>query len=642
MKFQTHFTCTAVYAAVATLLSAPVLAQTPETIETLTVTGTRLPVQIAKLPASVSVLTEQDIQASGAVQLTDLIRGLPGVSLSQSGSPGGLTELRVRGSESNHLLVLIDGVVSNDIGQGSLIDLAHLTSANVVRIELLRGPQSALWGSGAIGGVLSITTKAGEGASAKPSINLSAGIGTQGTYQGSINAATQNGDVAVRTYANYLKTDGDNISRVGNEDDGYDNMTAGINVDYALADAHTLSAKFRSTQYENDYDGTDYVTTGLPADADNVTDGSQLSTKLAWRYAPDASAYASTVSFDYRKDDNDNTTSGVDAGGTTGERLALNWTSFYNFDNWQVAGGAEYLQRLFEQRGPVVFGDPNQKQHDNTTSLFGEATGDLVDNVFATLSARFDNNSEFDDAVSYRAGLTWQVSKTYALFSSYGKAIKTPTFTERFGYFPDSFIGNPDLTPEESEEWEVGVKADWNSVTAQMSAYSAQLEDEINGFVYDATQGVYTAANVDGESSRDGADVEVTWLSDLAKVSASYSYLDADQTSFGIASTELRRARHQGALSVLSDLGTEKFSLYAKLAYTGTHYDTYFPPYPANAETLGLSAYTLASVNLGYQVSEKWALSLKVNNLFDTDYEDIVGYAGQERRALLSVSYNHQ
>ena len=92
----------------------------------------------------------------------------------------------------------------------------------------------------------------------------------------------------------------------------------------------------------------------------------------------------------------------------------------------------------------------------------------------------------------------------------------------------------------------------------------------------------------------------------------------------------------------MSDLGTEKFSLYAKLAYTGTHYDTYFPPYPANAETLGLSAYTLASVNLGYNISEKWALSLKVNNLFDTDYEDIVGYAGQERRALLSVSYSHQ
>ena len=244
--------------------------------------------------------------------------------------------------------------------------------------------------------------------------------------------------------------------------------------------------------------------------------------------------------------------------------------------------------------------------------------------------------------MSYRAGLTWQVSKNYALFSSYGKSIKTPTFTERFGYFPDSFIGNPDLTPEESEEWEVGVKANWNSVSAQVSGYSAQLEDEINGFVFDTTQGVYTAANTDGESSRDGVDVEVTWLHDLAKVSASYSYLDAEQNDDGIANTELRRARHQGALSVLSDLGTEKFSLYAKLAYTGTHYDTYFPPYPANAETLGLSAYTLASVNLGYNISEKWALSLKVNNLFDTDYEDIVGYAGQERRALLSVSYSHQ
>jgi len=643
MKSFTHFTSTAVTAAVATLLSAPLLAQTSSsnTIETLTVTGTRLPVQLGKLPASVSVLTEQDIHASGAIQITELIRGLPGVSLSQSGSPGGLTELRVRGSESNHLLVLIDGVVANDIGQGSLIDLAHLTATNVVRIELLRGPQSALWGSGAVGGVLSITTKAGEGASDTPSVNLSAGLGTQGTYQGSINAAVQRGDVAVRGYANYLNTDGENIARTGNEDDGYDNLTAGINLDYSLSDAHTFSAKIRTTHYENEYDSIDYAITGLPTDADNVTDGEQLSTKLAWHYTPNSSDYTSNLSFDYRKDENHNTTSGTDAGGTTGERLAINWTNTYAFDNWQVAGGAEYLQRLFQQRGPVFYGDPNQKQHDNTSSLFSEASGDIVSNLFATLSARADINSEFDDALSYRAGLTWQLSKTYALFSSYGKAVKTPTFTERFGYFPDSFFGNPELTPEESEEWELGFKANWPSLSAQVSGFSATLEDEINGYVYDSTQGVYTAANTAGESHRDGIDIEFNWRTNLGKISASYSYLDADQTNNGEASAELRRARHQGAVSFLTHLGTDKFSVYAKLAYTGTRYDTFFPPYPASSENRALSAYSLASVNLNYQVSQRWALSLNVNNLFDTDYEDIVGYAGQESRALFSVSYHH-
>ena len=641
MTIQTHINLTAVAIAVTTLLSVPVSAQatSSDTIETLTVTGTRLPVQLSKLPASVSVLTEQDIQASGAVQITELIRGLPGVSIAQSGSPGSLTEIRVRGSESNHLLVLIDGVVANDVGQGSLIDLAHLTSANVVRIELLRGPQSALWGSGAVGGVLSITTKAaGELTS---TVDVSAGIGTQGTYQGNINAATQQGDLTIRTYANYLTTDGDNISRVGNEDDGYDNLTAGLNLSYAANEANTLSLKVRNTHYENDYDATDYVTTGLPTDADNVTDGNQLSTKLAWRYAPTSSAWASTLSFDYRKDKNDNTTSGVDAGGTTGERITLNWSNIYAMDNWQLAAGGEYLQRLFEQRGPVVWGDPNQKQHDTTASVFAEASGNLSDSVFANLSARFDDNSEFDDAFSYRAGLTWQVNATYALYSSFGKSIKAPTFTERFGYFPSSFIGNPDLMPEESEEWELGIKANWQSISAQISAYSADLEEEINGSVYVPEQGLFTADNVDGESTRDGVDVEINWRTSLARITATYSYLDAEQNNSGITSTELRRARHQGSLSAYSDLGTDNFSVYAKVAYVGTHYDTFYPANSYVSETLALDAYTLASVNLGYQLSDSWQVSLKVNNLFDEDYEDIVGYAGQERRAVLSVSYSH-
>jgi len=199
---RTYFNKAALSAAVLSCLSTPAYSQTlNQDIETLTVTGTRLPISLTKLPGSVSVLTESDIQASGALQLTDLIRGLPGVSLAQSGSPGGLAEVRVRGSETNHLLILIDGVVSNDIGQGSLVDLAHLTSANVGRIELLRGPQSARWGSGAIGGVLSITTKSGQFAANTSHVDFSAAAGTQGTLQGSMNARSQSDNVGVSAYA---------------------------------------------------------------------------------------------------------------------------------------------------------------------------------------------------------------------------------------------------------------------------------------------------------------------------------------------------------------------------------------------------------------------------------------------------------
>jgi vitamin B12 transporter len=636
---RTYFSRSALTAAVLSCLSTPALSQSINNdIETLTVTGTRLPVQLTQFPGSVSVVTQSDIQASGALQLTELIRGLPGVSLAQSGSPGGLTEVRVRGSESNHLLVLIDGVVANDVGQGSLIDLAHLTTSNVVRIELLRGPQSARWGSGAIGGVLSITTKAGQENNVS-SVNLSAGAGTQGTYQGGVNASAKVDDVRIGAYANYITTDGDNIARTGSEDDGYENLTAGLNVAYAANKEHAFSANLRTVDYENDYDGTDFVSTGLPSDSDNVTKGFQVSTRVRWDYTPVSSSYRSALMAQYRKDENDNTTSGAEAGGTTGERVELNWTSFYRLDNWQLAGGVEYLQRLFTQRGPVSFGDPNQKQHDTTHSLFAEANGELTDDLFATLSARVDDNSEFDNATSYRAGLTWQVNANYALFTSFGRAVKTPTFTERFGFFPASFIGNENLVPETSEEFELGVKASWNNISGQISMYSAQLEDEINGFVFVPDLGAFSADNVDGDSDRDGIDLELNWRTDFGNLVASYSYLDAQQTNAGVTTTELRRAKHQGALVFTTHLGTDKFTLYTKLAYTGTRNDTFFPPFPQPAQTLALSAYTLATVNLSYQIDEKWQTALKINNVFDTDYEDIVGFAGQERRALLTVNY---
>ena len=148
-----------------------------------------------------------------------------------------------------------------------------------------------------------------------------------------MNARSQSDNVGVSAYASYIRTDGDNVSRVGNEDDGYDNMTAGININYAATSEHTLLANLRTVQYENDYDGTDFVTTGLPADSDNVTDGSQISAKLRWEFAPENTGYRSALSAHYRKDDNDNTESGADTGGTTGERIELNWTGFYTMDN---------------------------------------------------------------------------------------------------------------------------------------------------------------------------------------------------------------------------------------------------------------------------------------------------------------------
>lgn len=614
---------------------SPAYAQSfPNDAETLTITGSRLALGRSELAAVSTVIEQQEIERSGALQITDLLRALPGVTIAQSGSTGALTEIRLRGSETNHLLVVIDGVIANDIGQGSTIDLAHLNTANIARIELLRGAQSALWGSGAVAGVLNITTIAGAGQ--KDNVRVEAGVGTQGTTSASASASGAQKSVSYNAYANWLNTTGDNIALTGNEDDGYRNIATGGALRWQASAQHRFSANLRLVDYASDFDAIDSIVTGLPVDADNVTDGKQINALVGWDFAPQDTAYSSTLTGSYRKDENNSTASGLFDGGTTGERFQLTWLNRYDIGDWQLAGGLEYLTRQFSQRGIVTFGDPNQEQQDHTVSLFGETATKLAGNVLLSLSARFDDNSEFDDAVSYRAGVNWPVTDRYAVFASVSQAVKTPSFTERFGYYPQTFTGNPDLQPETSQQWEAGARATFTSaLQGQLSIFSTQLEDEINGYVYDPDTFITTAQNKDTESERDGVEAELTYQQNDVTVRTGYSYVNSEENGIN----ELRRANHQASVSVLAPLPVDNLSFYAKAAYTGSREDIYYPPYPQLAQRVALPAYTLVDLSLNYQANSQWSAALRVDNLLDEEYQDIVGFSARERRAVLSVTW---
>ncbi|NVK54478.1 MAG: TonB-dependent receptor [Alteromonadaceae bacterium] len=605
-------------------------------VETITVTGSRLPVNLSDLAASVTVLNEADIQASGATQLTDLLRGMPGISVSQSGSPGSLAELRLRGSETNHLLVLIDGVIVNDLSQGGLVDFAHLTSANIAKIELLRGAQSALWGSGAVAGVVSITTKGQTQPSDSASISAAAGNG--GTYRGAVSANHSSNNLNLSFYANHFNTDGDNVSRAGDEDDGYENTTTGASIHWQVASQHAVSANVRLVDYQNDYDATD-AATGLPADADNVTDGKQITSSVQWHYSLPEIGYRSEVKAQYHKDNNDNLTSGIDAGGTTGERKQLNWTHFFDLDVANFALGGELLKREFEQRGPDTYGDPNYRGDDSTNSVFAELTGWGTKQLNTQFSVRYDDNERFDTAWSYRAGARYSFTKQVAVFASVSQAVKTPSFTELYGYYPASFIGNPDLQPEQSREYELGLSSDFTeSVTAQFSVYSTRLEQEIVS-IWDADSGLSSVANTTEDSRRDGFEASLQWAADTWQLTAHYTYLDASQGDGTNQTVELRRPNHTGSVTYRHSLPVQGMSVYIKADYTGVRKDTFYPPWPASAQTLDLDPYWLVSMNVNYAVTSHWDVGLRVDNALAEEYEDIVGYRGAERRYLAQASY---
>jgi len=602
-------------------------------IETIKVTGSRLNVSADQIAAPVTVIDQAQIEQSGAILVTDLLRGLPGITIAQSGGVGTLTEIRVRGSETNHVLVLIDGVVANDEAQGGLIDLAHLTSSNVARIEFLRGPQSALWGSGAVSGVINITTVSGI---AGDSFQSSLSVGSQNTKQFSARAAKQLDSGQIGAYVTALNTQGSNVSQQGSEDDGYDNVTAGLQFSTQVNDTNTLALSARHSDYEVEYDAS---SGGVQVDADNLTDGNRQHVQLAWEFAPKNTDYRSSLQLIGSEDENNSVSGGVNTGGTTGKRIQATWLNYYDVNaNWQVVAGAEWVQRLFQQRGTATqWGDPNQKQDDVTKSVLAEANGRFETHTSISASARFDSNSQFDNATSWRLGISQAINEQVNIFASAGEAVRAPSFTELFGFFEASFIGNPDLQPEKSQDWEIGLSWQVNPTLAvDVSWFNSELTDEINGFAFNADLGLSTAENLLGDSTREGLDLSVTTQLPFSQLQLTYGYLDAKQPS-GV--DETRRANHQGAITLYSDLQNSDWSGYLKLAHTGSRQDDSFATWPATK--VNLRPYTLISANVEYQFKPNWLVSLRVENALDIDYEDVVSYAGKPFSALMSVTYRH-
>jgi vitamin B12 transporter len=607
-------------------------------IERISIVGARQTVQQNQLASASYILDETDITNSGQIFLIDILRGMPGISVSKSGSIGGLTELRLRGAETNHLLVMIDGIVVNDEGQGGLVDFAHITTENVVSVELLNGPQSALWGSGAVAGVLSITTRN----ASKTSKRLGVSYGNNQTLKANAHYANSSSDsVNYFVGIEHFDSDGENVSRAGNEDDGYENTTASAGFDWKASDDHQFSSQIRYVDYSNDFDATDFFTTGLPIDADNTAEGNRLNGKLDYQYAPENSDWQHNVEYQFSRANSENYSAGILSAETDARKhRAIYWNTLSLLNSGHVNTGIEWVRDDFRQRGPIGFGDPNQDQTMTTRAVFADAIVGISDDISINASGRLDRNSDFDNQTSYRLGINYVISDVLRSFVSYGKAVRNPTFTERFGFFPGTFLGNPDLNPEIANSLEVGVEYQAsNDSRLQINWFDSQLEDEINGFVFDADFGGFTAANSANESSRQGIELSYAYTLKTWNFSASYTYLDAsEEATTGISTTELRRAKHSGSVSI-NYSPNSPLSVNLSAAYTGSRFDQFFPPFPQPSEIVGLRPYTLVNTNVVYQMGDSASIQLSAHNLFDETYEDVVGFVGKGRQVSVGMRY---
>lgn len=611
---------------------------TPNKVETITIAGTRNPITKPQIAGSVTIIDDAQIRASGAIAMTDLLRTVAGVNVSQTGPMGSLTEVRLRGTESNHVMVLLDGVAINDVGQGGLADFSHILLSNIARIEILRGPQSAIWGSNAIAGIISITTKRAHTDSLQGNVGLA--LGDRETYQASVNASQQGKQIGFNVNASNYKTAGQNISRAGNEKDAYSNTSVSGGMNYRFNPYNRLEASARILDYSADADGYNY-NTGLVSDADIEAEGNQISLALNWHFAPTTNGqkdgiYSQLLSLQYSKQATDNFTNDIFDRSSQGEKLKVLWTNHFEFEqNKWLNIGLESTTEDFKQRGPTAADGSNQEQSNDTYSFITDGLYGINKSLNISGSYRYDDNDDFDNASSYRVGATYAINNDWRVFLSQGKAIKNPTFTERFGYFPDTFLGNPTLKPEQQTSIEAGFEGSFNDLNLQVSWFDASLDNEILGFEFDVNSGQFTAKNATQESTRQGIEISLQGQFKQLSWQTQYGYLDASEGN----SAELRRARHTGSASGTYTINMQH-QVYLQADYSGTKLDRFFPPFPEPAQVLLLDAYWLVSANYVYTHNNHLNANLRLSNVFNEKYEDVIGYSGDRSRALLSIQYS--
>jgi vitamin B12 transporter len=620
--------------------------------EEVIVTAARTPTALRNAGSSATVITREQIERRNPVFLIDLLRDVPGFAVGRAGGSGKFTQLRVRGAEANHVLVLIDGIEANDITRADEFDFAHLGVDDIERVEIVRGPQSALWGSDALAGVVNVITRRGAGA---VNGNASAEYGSFGTERlsASVGAGDERRDGSVAV--SYIETGGINIAQRGDEEDGYRNATLNTRLGWQALPTLRLEFTGRLTDVKTATDGDTGL--GVPSDTDGETDILQAYAQGRARWSTFNDHWLHELSGAWSKMDNADLDRAVFLEGeVVGHKHSIDYQTTLQGTTAVVLPAShaltfalDYEQQRFRQRGPVtIFGNPNQDRDYQILGYAGEYRLTVADNTTLGASGRWDDNSEFADVGTFRVFATHDFTRSGTTVSAaLATGQKAPTFFDRFGFsfgglFSPTFIGNAGVRPETSRGWEVGLTQALlaERVALGVTWFSERLEDEINGFVVDPATFSATAVNLDGRSRRDG--VELTVKASLGRqidLNTSYTWLDATQPdrATGTDIVEVRRPRHQLAASANWTSRDRRAGLDLHLTHTGAGEDDSFPPPFFAASRVALDPYTLLGLAGRYRVNPHLSLLARIENVLDDDYQDVFGFETEGLSAHVGV-----
>jgi vitamin B12 transporter len=569
---------------------------------TVEVTARRESTMIDASLAAVRVIDRAEIERRQPGDLLELLRGETGLDLTRTGGVGQATTLFMRGSNSNHTLILVDGVRVSSANSG-LYDLAHLPIANIERVEIVRGPRAAFWGSEAIGGVIQIFTRKVEGYAGRVMAGKYGRLGANA----SIGGQGERGEMSVTI--GQEQTDGfsaTNEDAFGHDpdDDGYENTHARFNLASSIG-TQMLAFAAQGTQAEVEFD-------------DGVTDAENASAVLSIEGQIRA-GWTHRADFGHSREELETL---AFAAAYEARRSSFDWHHRFDLaEHTTLSGGLNYVR----ERGAEIetFGGSDvfaARRHNQAIYL---GVQHAAGNHDLELTARYDDNSVFGGEGTLQAAWGWQFAEATRLRASYGEGFRAPSLNELFSPgFGGLFAGNPDLQPEQSDSFELGLHHAFSPVHAlELSAYRSRVDDLISF----SGGALYQAINI-ARADIDGVELDYSGQLGAFLLAANATVQDAENRDTG--TDLLRRPGRKGTLRVDYrfelglDLGAELFGSGTRRDFSGE-----------------LPGYGLLNLSASMPFGERWRAGVRVENALDRDYTVLSGYNTPGRGAYVTLAW---
>ncbi|MGZ8237276.1 MAG: TonB-dependent receptor domain-containing protein [Methylobacter sp.] len=585
--------------------------ESPQNLPDLVVTATRTETAKNQLAAASTVYTRKDIERLQAKTIPELLSGTPGIDMVQSGGYGKDTNVYMRGTNSDHVLVLIDGIKVGSVTSGTT-PFQFIPIDQVERVEIIRGPQSSLYGSEAIGGVIQIFTRKG-GREEKPSVTLDAGGGSYDTYRASGTVSGKWKNSWYTLGSSQFGSQGFNTRQPVRgldqpDKDGYLNTALNARLGHRFDNTAEVEASFMRAEGKTEYDGTPNKTEFI-----NQVVGTSASMNIVdnWR---------SILRLGQSLDENDSfAPNGAFVSKFNSTRWNVSWLNEVALsDNHQLVIGSDY--RLDQVDGSTAYTENSRYD----AGIFTELHSRILDDHFINASIRGDKNEAFGEQVTGNLG--WRYNSSYGIspFASFGNAFKAPTFNQL--YFPG--FGNPSLKAEQSTSFEAGLAGDHDWMQWEIRGYHTNI-DNLIVTVSNPTTSLFSAENV-GKAQIDGIEAEIGtqlmgWNNKLS--------MNLLSPKNRVTNARLSR-RAEKTLSYDLSRSFGQFDLGANVLAQSDRFDDAL-------NRTKVAGYVTIDLRTAYHLNKNWMLSAKLNNLLDKQYQTINTYNTADRNFFLSIHYNN-